>query len=346
MGRQKSTKKSRKRKRGVGGSDDRPCKLNSAQAVSVSETLHAANTVLYDNLENNSLNDSVFITSTHTNFDTMASGGESDSSSLCTPPNPNPTRQIPADTLPSGNSPSSADILNYLKQMDQRIMAIDGRLSVLDSLEKKVDIFEGEMKKLWAKVNSENKSLNEKTNRLSDELESLQFTMNETQEDIIKLKKDKVNLEDDLLYVQSQSMRDNLIFTNIEESMHEKTEDCEGLLRQFMVQKLKLAQDVVDRLRFERVHRIGAKMDSSSPGKPRQIVAKFSTFKDREMIRRSRINLKGTDHVIFEQYPKIIADRRKSLRPKLKKAIQDGKRAWISYDTLFVNGKPVRDDNQ
>ena len=87
-------------------------------------------------------------------------------------------------------------------------------------------------------------------------------------------------------------------------------------------------------------------MDSSSPGKPRQIVAKFSTFKDREMIRRSRFNLKGTDHFIFEQYPKIIADRRKSLRPKLKKAIQDGKRAWISYDTLFVNGKPVRDDNQ
>ena len=95
MGRQKSTKKSRKRKRGVGGSDDRPCKLNSAQAVSVSETLHAANTVLYDNLENNSLNDSVFITSTHTNFDTMASGGESDSSSLCTPPNPQPH---PTDT--------------------------------------------------------------------------------------------------------------------------------------------------------------------------------------------------------------------------------------------------------
>ena len=50
-------------------------------------------------------------------------------------------------------------------------------------------------------------------------------------------------------------MRDNLIFTNIEESRHEKIEDCKGVLRQFMVQKLKLAQDVVDRLRFERVHR-------------------------------------------------------------------------------------------
>ena len=88
------------------------------------------------------------------------------------------------------------------------------------------------------------------------------------------------------------------------------------------------------------------KIDSSSLGKPRQKVAKFSTFQDREMIRRSRFNLKGTDHYIFEQYPKIIADRGKSLRPKLKKAIQDGKHAWISYDTLFVNGQPVRDDNQ
>ena len=39
-----------------------------------------------------------------------------------------------------------------------------------------------------------NKSLNDKTNRLSDELESLQFTMNETQDEIAKLKKDRVNL--------------------------------------------------------------------------------------------------------------------------------------------------------
>ena len=51
-------------------------------------------------------------------------------------------------------------------------------------------------------------------------------------------------------YAQSQSTRDNLIFTNIEESMHEKTEDCEGVLRHFMVQKLKLAQDVVDKLKI------------------------------------------------------------------------------------------------
>ena len=99
-------------------------------------------------------------------------------------------------------------------------------------------------------------------------------------------------------------------------------------------------------LRFQRVRRIGAKMDSSSLCKPRQIVAKPSTFKDCEMICRSRFDLKGTNHFISEQYPKIIADRRKSLRPKLKKAIQDGKRAWISSDTHFVNGQPVRGDNQ
>ena len=101
MGRQKSSKKSRKRKRGAGGSDDQPCKLNSAQAVSVIETLHLANTVLFDSLQNSSLNDRIFLTSTQTNFNTMAYCCESNSPSLCTPPNP--TQQIPSDSLHSGN---------------------------------------------------------------------------------------------------------------------------------------------------------------------------------------------------------------------------------------------------
>ena len=64
-------------------------------------------------------------------------------------------------------------------------------------------------------------------------------------------------MNDSLLYMQSQSMRNNLIFNSISEDPHEKPDSTELKLRQFMVDKLKLAQDFVDSLRLERVHRIG-----------------------------------------------------------------------------------------
>ena len=64
-------------------------------------------------------------------------------------------------------------------------------------------------------------------------------------------------------------------------------------------------------------------------------------FKDREVVRQARSNLKGTGHFVYEQFPKEIGDRRKELLPKMRQAIRDGKRAWISYDTLYIDGRPI-----
>ena len=50
------------------------------------------------------------------------------------------------------------------------------------------------------------------------------------------------NIQDTLLYVQVQSMRSNLVFTNIKESINERHKDCEVKLRQFIVEKLGVAQ--------------------------------------------------------------------------------------------------------
>ena len=138
-----------------------------------------------------------------------------------------------------------------------------------------------------------------------------------------------------------------LYFNGISEDPHEKPDSTELKLRQFMVDKLKLAQDFVDSLRLERVHRIGN--DSARPGatpRPRSIVAKFLQFQDRELVRRARSHLKGTSYYVNEQFPKEIADRRRQLLPKMRQAIREGKSSWISYDTLYINGRPVRTDTQ
>ena len=57
-------------------------------------------------------------------------------------------------------------------------------------------------------------------------------------------------------------------------------EVCEDTLRDFLKNKLK----ILDEIPFERVHRVGKPNEFNT--RPRNIVAKFSFFKDRELVRR------------------------------------------------------------
>ncbi|XP_052225400.1 uncharacterized protein LOC127840939 [Dreissena polymorpha] len=143
--------------------------------------------------------------------------------------------------------------------------------------------------------------------------------------------------------MQAQSMRNNLIFSGINESSSEKPDDTERLLCSFIVENLQIPQDDAKCINLERVHRIGVRQSGNQP--PRPIVAKFSLFKDRESVRKSSWNLKGTNYYVSEQFPKDVADRRRSLMPAFRKARADGKKAWLSYDKLYIDGVPVRPDS-
>jgi hypothetical protein len=72
-------------------------------------------------------------------------------------------------------------------------------------------------------------------------------------------------------------MRNNLVFTNIPEALDEKNEDTEVKLRSFLVDKMKIAQDLVNKLSFEKVHR----MVQNRNGRYRNIIAKFTFYKEK-----------------------------------------------------------------
>ena len=76
----------------------------------------------------------------------------------------------------------------------------------------------------------------------------------------------------------------------------------------------------------------------------RNVVAKFLHFKDRETVRRAPMNLKGTGYFVNEQFPKEMSDRRREPLPKMLQAKRDGKTSWLSYDTLYIDGRPVRSE--
>ena len=73
------------------------------------------------------------------------------------------------------------------------------------------------------------------------------------------LEKERDVLREEVTYLQSQSMRSNLLFSNIPEVRAGEIEDAEVTVRDFMMEKMKVAKDVVDKMAIERAHRIGPK---------------------------------------------------------------------------------------
>lgn len=132
-------------------------------------------------------------------------------------------------------------------------------------------------------------------------------------------------------------MRENLVFTGIDEPKLDKSEfeNTEEILGNF----LKTEMNIEKPIPFDRVHRIGVSQEQRSY--PRPIVAKFQNFKDREYVRSSAPKtLKGKPFGVREQFPKVIEDRRKKLYPEMKKARRDpNNRVRLVRDKLNINNR-------
>ncbi|KAH3749591.1 hypothetical protein DPMN_184092 [Dreissena polymorpha] len=70
---------------------------------------------------------------------------------------------------------------------------------------------------------------------------------------------------------------------------------------------------------------------------------KIRSFKDREAVRRQWKELNGSNFQVFEQFPPEVVAARRRLVPNMKDARGQGKRSWIAYDTLYVDGRPVKE---
>ena len=191
----------------------------------------------------------------------------------------------------SVDSSSNSDILRYLKWIDSKMTQMDNKRNKLDTLEQKFSSFDFELKKLWTFVHDQFNDNKEAVWKISERIVTLEFSLGIAQEQITQLTTDESKVNGFLLYVQSQSMRSSLIFTGITEDTREKPDITEAKSRHFMVDKLKLAQDIVDGLQLERVHRTGDNSGrTGATNKPRSIVVKFLQFKHRELVRRARSN--------------------------------------------------------
>lgn len=146
-------------------------------------------------------------------------------------------------------------LISYLKKIDSRLCDVNKKLKTLDTLESKVNDFDRELKRLRLHVEDKSKATNEKLNKVDERVDNLELAEGLNRDKLTQLEKENTKLQDTVSYLQSQSMRNNLIFCNIKEEPNEKTSDTETIIRDFLVKKLDLAKELVDEMKLERVHR-------------------------------------------------------------------------------------------
>ena len=164
--------------------------------------------------------------------------------------------------------------LGRLDSVEKRVETIDNRVSNFD---KKV-------KRLWVALDDKAKRVYDRVSRIEDKVDGADIGTPLLQEKVQGLEKERDTLRSDISYLKSQSMRNNLVFTGVPESLssgHEAAEVTERKLRAHLHEALHLTKEMADSVRLERVHRSPG---SATAGKVRPIVAKFTYFKDRETV--------------------------------------------------------------
>ncbi|CAG2255746.1 unnamed protein product [Mytilus edulis] len=132
------------------------------------------------------------------------------------------------------------------------------------------------------------------------------------------------NMESDVEELQWRSMTNNIIISGLK---HEPNGDTENIVRDFIRKKL----GIVENMNFVSVHRFGKQRQN--------IMTKFVSLKDKQLVMRNCHKLKGTNISVRAQFPVKIEKKRKSLYPVLKQAKKDRKKAVLIRDKLFIEGE-------
>ena len=238
---------------------------------------------------------------------------------------------------------SKLDKLDKLDDIEKAVRKINGRVdNVVQRLEKTESVVSAVEKSAifisdkYDNMEKESDAKKETVNKIVETVSDVKTETDDLRSTLTEVLKVNGELKEELLDLKSRSMRDNLIFRNIEETKDENTEE---VLKKFLSDHLKM-----NNVNFERVHRMKEKQSGATPHsvkKHRLIVVKFTFFKEREHVRKSAKMLKGTNFSIQEQFREEIEKRRKPLYPLLKAARQADKKASLVKDRLYVEGKEV-----
>ena len=203
------------------------------------------------------------------------------------------------------------------------------------------------MEKSVNNLETELNKIGEKTRKLEGEVNDLSKSMefaNAEIEDLKKNDKEKEvkikELEDKILYQEVYNKRENLRFFGFPESA-DGAENTHEVVRKFLSDELEM-ENAAD-IEFQRAHRIGKKKTVET----RPVIVRFLRFPERDhdlVFRRVRELADDIDIKVYADFPKEINERRKKQCPRLTKAREERKNAFLSKpepDKLFIDGRFV-----
>ena len=92
-------------------------------------------------------------------------------------------------------------------------------------------------------VEDRNRNFGEQVTRVEEKTDNIDFALSAANSKVSELEKQRNTLQEEVVFLQSQSMRTNLIFGGIPEPSAGTTEDTENTLRAFLYEKMKLAKE-------------------------------------------------------------------------------------------------------
>ena len=219
-------------------------------------------------------------------------------------------------------------------EQDNVISDIYEQLRKLDSLPeifKQLQFMNEQFVNLSSDLQNAKRTLNEHSERI-EQTENNNDTLNQRLATVelerYDLWDENARLREDILRLQAQSMKENLIISGIPEG---RAENTETVVKNFIAEKL----EIPDEVDFQAVHRLKHKPG----GGPRSIVVRFEKRKDKTRVLKASPKLRGQDIHVFEQFPAEISERRKKLIPNMKELRAKGYFTELRYDKLFVNGR-------
>ena len=251
----------------------------------------------------------------------------------------------------------AAELGKKLDEVLERLTKLDIIENRLNNLYTTMANIEGSISSLdkdVAELKAKSKTTSDSVNKLEQSVDFNAGDIADLKSDLLGLKFENENLKKQLLYSESYSRRENLKFIGVLENTCDSTnqnaanssdslqsENTKDVLFKFLEDELNIT-DSRKRIEFQRVHRLGKPRSS---GDPRSIIARFLRYQDREeVMQKARAKLKGKGYAVFEDFPKELYELRKRQQNKLKRARQDGLKAFFSKkfpDRLYINGEFV-----
>ena len=210
---------------------------------------------------------------------------------------------------------------------------------------------ERDLKSLILSMKTElNQQIGELTNKSDAILNDLGTALADIQslkKENAELKQENTKLRNDLCLVDAElkqqnerinqlemySRRENLVFYGIRQ---DNEEDCEEKIRNILEKTMEIED--VELMRFDQCHRM-------SGAKPQPIIIRFNWSKDRQRVWRARSKLKDGQVSMSEDFPDIIAQRRRSLLPIMKQARSLDHYAYLREDKLIIDRAVYNVDN-